>query len=74
MTLTAVANNCSLKPSSEEDSSTDRMIGLLVSELKKKGVAFSETIHIADHQVKPGVTSREKEPRPRTKRCLPKGE
>ncbi len=59
MTLTAVAINCSLKPSSGEDSSTDRMIGLLVSELKKKGVAFSETIRIADHEVKPGVTSDE---------------
>lgn len=57
MTLTAVAINCSLKPSSGEDSSTDQMIGLLVSELKKKGVGFSETIRIADHEVKPGVTS-----------------
>jgi multimeric flavodoxin WrbA len=59
MTLTAVAINCSLKPSSGEDSSTDQMIGLLVSELKKKGVGFSETIRIADHEVKPGVTSDE---------------
>ena len=59
MTLTAMAINCSLKPSSGEESSTDQMIGLLVSELKKKGVAFSETIRIADHEVKPGVTSDE---------------
>jgi multimeric flavodoxin WrbA len=59
--LTAVAINCSLKRSNGEDSSTDKMIGLLVSELKKKGVAFTETIRIADHEVKPGVTSDEGE-------------
>lgn len=59
MALTAVAVNCSLKGSGGEQSSTDEMIGLLVSELKKKGVAFSETIRIADHNVKPGVTSDE---------------
>ncbi|HEX8532694.1 MAG TPA: NAD(P)H-dependent oxidoreductase [Allosphingosinicella sp.] len=61
MALTAVAINCSLKRSNGEDSSTDKMIGLLVSELKKKGVAFTETIRIADHEVKPGVTSDEGE-------------
>ncbi|HEX8669986.1 MAG TPA: NAD(P)H-dependent oxidoreductase [Allosphingosinicella sp.] len=59
MGLTAIAINCSLKPSGGSDSSTDKMIGLLVSELKKKGVAFAETIRIADHEVKPGVTSDE---------------
>jgi multimeric flavodoxin WrbA len=57
--LTAIAINCSLKPSGGSDSSTDKMIGLLVSELKKKGVAFAQTIRIADHEVKPGVTSDE---------------
>lgn len=61
MALTAIAINCTLKKSGGEDSSTDRMIGLLVSELKKQGVAFSETIRIADHDVKPGVTSDEGE-------------
>jgi multimeric flavodoxin WrbA len=61
MPLTAIALNCSLKPSSGEDSSTDAMIGLMVSELKKKGVAFRGTIRIADHDVKPGVTSDEGE-------------
>ena len=61
MALTAIAINCSLKRSSGEGSSTDKMIGLLVSELKKKGVAFSETIRIADHDVKPGVSSDEGE-------------
>ena len=61
MPLTAIALNCSLKKSSGEDSSTDAMIGLLVSELKKKGVDFQGTIRIADHEVKPGVTSDEGE-------------
>jgi multimeric flavodoxin WrbA len=35
------------------------MIGLLVSELCKHGVEFTETIRIADHDIKPGVTSDE---------------
>ena len=59
MTLSAIAINCSLKGTSGEDSSTDKMIGLLVSELKKHGVGFRETIRIADYDVKPGVTSDE---------------
>lgn len=59
MTLTAIAINCTLKTSGGEESSTDKMIGLIVSELKKRGVAFTETIRIADHDVKPGVTSDE---------------
>ena len=57
--LSAIAINCSLKGTGGEESSTDRMIGLLVSELKKRGVGFRETIRIADHDVKPGVTSDE---------------
>lgn len=61
MPLSAIAINCSLKGSGGGDSSTDDMIGLLVSELKKQGVAFSETIRIADHEVKPGVSSDEGE-------------
>jgi multimeric flavodoxin WrbA len=59
MPLSAIAINCSLKRSGGGDSSTDDMIGLLVSELKKHDVAFSETIRIADHDVKPGVSSDE---------------
>jgi multimeric flavodoxin WrbA len=59
--LSAVAINCSLKGSAGEKSSTDEMIGLLVSELKKNHVQFRETIRIADHDVKPGVTSDEGE-------------
>jgi multimeric flavodoxin WrbA len=61
MPLTAIALNCSLKRSSGETSSTDKMIGLLVSEFKKQGVEFTETIRIADHDVKPGVSSDEGE-------------
>jgi multimeric flavodoxin WrbA len=61
MPLSAIALNCTLKRSSGEDSSTDEMIGLLVSELKKKGVEFRGTIRIADHDVKAGVTSDEGE-------------
>ena len=57
MTLSAIAINCTLKRSSGESSSTDKMIGLLVSELKKRDVEFRGTIRIADHDVKPGVTS-----------------
>ncbi|MDV3241183.1 MAG: flavodoxin family protein [Methylocaldum sp.] len=59
MPLKAIAINCSLKGSSREPSSTDEMIGLIVSELKKRGVEFSETIRIADHKILPGVTSDE---------------
>src|SRR3954453_14008908 len=61
MALTAGAVNCSLKKSGGADSSTDAMIGLLVSELRKRGVAFTETLRIADFDVKPGVTSDEGE-------------
>ncbi len=61
MPLTAIALNCSLKPSGGEDSSTDKMIGLLVSELKKRDVQFHGTIRLADHEVKPGVRSDEGE-------------
>jgi len=59
MALRAIALNCSLKPSTGEPSSTDKMIGLIVAELKKHDVAFSETIRIADHNVKAGVSSDE---------------
>jgi multimeric flavodoxin WrbA len=61
MALSAIAINCSLKGSSGDPSSTDKMIGLIVSELKKRDVEFAETIRIADFSVKPGVTSDEGE-------------
>lgn len=61
MALKAIAINCSLKRSAGdgEPSSTDRMIGLLAGELKKHEVELVGTIRIADHDVKPGVTSDE---------------
>lgn len=57
MPLTAIALNCSLKRRTEEDSSTDRMIGLIGRALAGHGVRLSETIRLADHEVKPGVVS-----------------
>jgi multimeric flavodoxin WrbA len=59
MPLTAVAINCSLKKSGGEPSSTDVMIGLVAESLKKHGVECSETIRMADHDVRPGVSSDE---------------
>ena len=61
MAITAIAINCTLKRSGGEPSSTDKMIGLLVSEFQKHDVEFVETIRIADHDIKPGVTSDEGE-------------
>jgi multimeric flavodoxin WrbA len=59
MSLTAIAINCSLKKSDGEESSTDKMIGLIGNALAKHGVTLGETIRIADHDVKPGVSSDE---------------
>ena len=59
MALSAIAINCTLKPSGGEPSSTDKMIGLIAGELKKHGVEVRETIRIADHDIKPGVSSDE---------------
>ena len=55
----AIAINCTLKRSGGEPSSTDRMIELIAGELGKNGVELTETIRIADHDIKPGVTSDE---------------
>ncbi|PSJ37107.1 flavodoxin family protein [Allosphingosinicella deserti] len=57
MTLTAIALNCSLKPRTDEDSSTDKMIGLIASALARHEVTLTETIRLVDHDVKPGVES-----------------
>lgn len=59
MLLKAIAINCTLKTSSGESSSTDKMIGLLGEELKKHGVELSETLRIVDYDIRPGVTSDE---------------
>jgi len=55
----AIAINCSLKRSDGKDSSTDLMIGVVAAGLAQHGVEFTETIRIADFDVKPGVTSDE---------------
>ena len=59
MVITAIAINCTLKASGGEPSSTDKMIGLIAGELKKRGVEVRGTIRSADHDIKPGVTSDE---------------
>ena len=59
MALKAIAINCTLKRSGGEPSSTDKMIELIAGELAKHGVTCTETIRIADHDIKPGVTSDE---------------
>jgi multimeric flavodoxin WrbA len=59
MSVTAIAINCSLKHEDDEPSSTDKMIGIIADELKKRGVEVRETIRIADHDIKPGVSSNE---------------
>lgn len=51
--------NCTLKRSRGESSSTDQMIGLITAALKAKGAEIAPTIRIADHDVRPGVTSDE---------------
>lgn len=61
MALKAIALNCSLKRGPGEASSTDRMIGLIAAALRGQGVEYTETIRVADHDVKPGVTSDEGE-------------
>jgi len=57
--LTAIALNATLKPSGGEPSSTDKMIDLVKDALGKHGVEWSGTIRLADHRIKPGVTSDE---------------
>ncbi len=61
MALKAIALNCSLRPSSGENSSTDAMIDLIAKRLSEHGVECTDTIRIADHNVKPGVSSDEGE-------------
>jgi multimeric flavodoxin WrbA len=59
--LTAIAINCTLKRSGDEPSSTDKMIDLIAGQLRKHGVEVRATIRIADHDIKPGVSSDEGE-------------
>jgi multimeric flavodoxin WrbA len=55
--VSAIAINCSLK--AEGDSSTDAMIGVIADALAKHGIHLSETVRIAAHDVKTGVSSDE---------------
>ncbi|MBI1401914.1 MAG: NADPH-dependent oxidoreductase [Porphyrobacter sp.] len=61
MPLTACAINCSLARSGERESSTDAMIAVLRKAFAKHDVTVADPIRIADHDVKPGVTSDEGE-------------
>lgn len=56
MALTAVALNCSLKPS-PAPSSTDTLLGQLNTALEGHGVRTGGIVRVADHDVKPGVES-----------------
>ena len=55
----AIALNCTLKSDRDEPSSTDAMIAVLKEAFAKVDVEVTETIRIAAHDVKPGVTSDE---------------
>lgn len=59
MPLTAIALNCSLKAHDDEESSTDKMIGLVAAALARHDVSLTETIRAVDYDIKPGVTSDE---------------
>lgn len=61
MTLTACAINCSLAPSGSRESSTDAMIAVLRDAFAEHDITVGDAIRIADHDVKPGVTSDEGE-------------
>lgn len=56
--LKVLALNATLKTSSKEPSSTDRMLSLILDELAKEG-ADGEIVRVADLDIKPGVTSDE---------------
>lgn len=57
--LKAVALNCTLKADPQDASSTDLMISVIANELAKHEVTLTETIRVAAHNVRPGVTSDE---------------
>ena len=61
MPLTACAINCSLAASDARESSTDAMIAVLREAFEKHDVTLGKPIRIADHNVRPGVTSDEGE-------------
>ena len=59
--MKAIALNATLKSASDRSrSSTGRMLGLIETELEKEGVDC-DTVHLAGHDIKPGVSSDEGE-------------
>lgn len=58
--LTAIALNATLKTSANGASSTQSMLHLVLEQLARHGVA-GEIVRLADHDIKPGVTSDEGE-------------
>jgi len=61
VTVSAIAINCTLKPSSGEPSSTDAMLQVLADAFAGVDVQVGETLRIADYNILPGVTSDEGE-------------
>lgn len=61
MPLSAIALNCTLKADTAQESSTDHMIGVLRDALADHDVELTETVRVAAHDIKPGVTSDEGE-------------
>jgi len=59
MPIKALALNCTLKPDTSEESSTDAMIAVLEKAFGEKQVTISETVRVAALDLKPGVTSDE---------------
>ena len=57
--LTAVVLNCSVKPSTGEASSTDRLLGELSGQLRHHDVDIDGPIRLADLDIRPGVSSDE---------------
>ncbi|RDJ03151.1 flavodoxin family protein [Rhizobium grahamii] len=58
MALTAIALNATLKRSGGDQSSTDKMLALIIESLQREGVK-SQTVRLADLNILPGVTSDE---------------
>jgi multimeric flavodoxin WrbA len=59
--ITVQPLNCTLKRDASKPSSTDAMIAVLEKEFRTLGVSVAETIRVAAHDVKAGVTSDEGE-------------
>ncbi len=58
--LRLIALNGTLKPAARP-SSTEKMLGLIIEEFARHDVVAGEIVRLADHDIKPGVTSDEGE-------------